>query len=95
MLKISSVEAPEQQRLVLEGQLIAPWEVELMSACDKSREDPDGRELLIDLKDLTAINQQGKNALIGLMNEGVKFRCSGVFAKQVLRQLIALHQREC
>lgn len=87
MLKISIVEARNKRRLLLEGRLIAPWSAELMSACDKAREGLDGRELVVELKNLTAINQQGENALIALMNEGMKFRGCGVFAKQVLKQL--------
>ena len=86
MLKISIVEARKQRRLVLEGKLIAPWTDELTSACDRARVDLGGRELVIDLKNLTVINQQGENVLIALMNDGVKF-CCGVFARQVLRQL--------
>jgi hypothetical protein len=87
MLKISIVEAGNQRRLILEGKLIAPWADELMSACDKARVDLDGRELVIDLKNLTAINQQGENALNALLRQGVRFRCCGVFAKQVLTEL--------
>jgi hypothetical protein len=87
MLKISVIEARNQRRLLVEGRLIAPWSAELISACDKAREGLDGRELLVELVNLTAINQEGENALIALMNEGVKFRGCGVFTKQVLRQL--------
>ncbi len=87
MLKISIVESRNKRRLLVEGRLIAPWSAELVNACDKSREDLDGRELLVELKNITAINQEGENALIALMNEGVKFRGCGVFTKQVLRQL--------
>jgi hypothetical protein len=87
MLKISVVEARNQRRLLVEGRLIAPWSAELINACDKARDGLDSRELLVELVNLTAINQEGENALIALMNEGVKFRACGVFTKQVLRQL--------
>jgi hypothetical protein len=36
------------------------------------------RELVIDVKDLTAMSQKGENVLLELMNEGGKFR-NGVF----------------
>ena len=87
MLKISVVEARNKRRLLVEGKLIAPWSAELTSVCDKAREGLDGRELLVELVNLTVINQEGENALIALMNQGVKFRGCGVFTKQVLRQL--------
>ena len=87
MLKISIVEARNKRRLLVEGRLIAPWSAELISACDKARESLDDRELLVELNNITAINQEGENGLIALMNEGVQFRGRGVFTKQVLRQL--------
>ncbi len=87
MLKISIVEVRNKRRLLVEGMLIAPWSAELVSACYDAREGLDGRELLVELVNLTAINQEGENALIALMNEGIKFRGCGVFAKQVLWQL--------
>ncbi len=87
MLRISIREVRNERRLIVEGKLIAPWSDELKTACDRARADLDGRELVIELTNLTAINQQGENALIALMSEGVKFRGCGVFTKQVLRQL--------
>lgn len=87
MFKISIIENRGQRRLVLEGRLIAPWATELKTACEKARADLQGRELMVDVKNLTAINQEGENVLLELMNQGVKFHCCGVFTKQVLRQL--------
>ncbi len=87
MLKISIVEDRNKRRLLVEGRLIAPWSDELMNACDKAREGLGGRELFVELKNLTAINHEGENALLALMNEGLKVRGCGVFTKQVLRQL--------
>ena|SRR5215469_12672983 len=87
MLKISFVEDRIWYRLVLEGKLIAPWAAELRTACEKVRADLDGRELVIDMKHLTVISQEGENVLFELMNEGIKFRCQDVFAKQVLKQV--------
>lgn len=87
MLRISIREVRNERRLIVEGKLIAPWSDELKTACDRARADLDGRELVIELTNLTAINQQGENALIALMSEGLKFRGCGVFTKQVLRQL--------
>jgi len=87
MLRISTVEARNERRLVLEGKLISPWTVELRKACEKSRQDLKGRELVVDLKNLTVISEEGENLLAALMNDGVRFRCSGVFTRQVLRQV--------
>ena len=81
------MEAHNERRLVLEGKLITPWTTELRSACEKARENLKGRELVVDLRNLTVISQEGEALLVALMNEGVKFRCCGVFTRQLLRQL--------
>jgi hypothetical protein len=87
MLKISVIDGRKQRRLVLEGKLIAPWTAELKAACERARADMDGRDLVVDVKHLTAIRQEGENLLLELMKDGVKFRSYGVFTKHVLKQL--------
>jgi hypothetical protein len=66
---------------------------------EKTRADLNGRELVIDLKHITAINQEGENVLFELMSKGVKFCGRGVFTKQILKQVASrarksLQQRE-
>jgi hypothetical protein len=87
MLKISIVENRTQRRLVLEGKLIAPWVAELKPACEKAKADLGDRDLVVEVKNLTAINQAGENVLLELMREGVKFRGCGVFTKHLLKEL--------
>jgi hypothetical protein len=58
-----------------------------MTACNRARADLDGRDFVVDVKNLTAISQEGENLLLELMNAGVKFRSDGVFTKHILRQL--------
>jgi len=87
MLKISIVEGKKQRWVVVEGRLVAPWSDELKAACERARSGLDGRELVIDLKNLTTISQQGENLLLELMKQGVKFRGCGVYAKELLKQV--------
>jgi hypothetical protein len=87
MLKISIVENRSQIRLVLEGKLVVPWVDELRPACEKAKADLGDRDLVVEVKNLTAINQAGENVLLELMKEGVTFRGSGVFTKHILKQL--------
>ena len=87
MLKISVIDGRRKRRLILEGKLVAPWTAELKVACDRARENLDGRDFVVDVKQLTAINQEGENLLLELMNDGIKFRSDGVFTKQILKQL--------
>jgi hypothetical protein len=87
MLKISLIDSARWRRLIVEGKLIAPWAAELKSACEKARADLRGRELIIEMRHITAINQEGENVILDFINEGIKFRCEGVFTKQVVKEL--------
>jgi hypothetical protein len=86
MLKITVVEDPHRRRVIVEGRLIAPWAAELTTAYQTARTDLQDRELIVDLRSLTAIGPGGEDVLLRLMREKVKFVC-GVYMKEVLRQL--------
>jgi anti-anti-sigma regulatory factor len=87
MLKISILDAPNRRRLVLEGKLVAPWAAELKNEWRKAAAELRGRELVIELRNVTCISEDGENVLLGLMKEGVRFRSTGVFTKHVMKQL--------
>jgi hypothetical protein len=84
---ISIVEDRSECTLVFEGELISPSIVEFRNACERARADPKHRELVVQIRNLTTIRQEGENLLLDLMKEGVRFQCSGVFTRQVVRQL--------
>ena len=86
-MKISLVDGPTQRRLIVEGKLITPWAGELRNACEEAKADLLGRDLVIEMKHLTTISQEGENVILELINGGFKFRCQGVFTKHVLKQL--------
>jgi hypothetical protein len=87
MLRISVIDNDKRRRLIVEGKLIAPWAAELRSACEKARAELRGRELVVEMKHITTISQEGENLIIELINGGTKFRCDGVFTKHVVREL--------
>ena len=86
MLKITVVEEQHRRRVIVEGKLIAPWAAELTIAYQTARTDLQDRELIVDLRSLTAISPEGEAALLRLMREKTKFLC-GVYMKEVVRQL--------
>ena len=86
MLKISVAKGRRQCRLVVEGILVEPWVTELLSEYTKAKEHLEGRELVIDIANLTAISPAGEDALLELIDDHARFQC-GVFTKEVLKQL--------
>ena len=91
MLKISVVEGPRRCRLVLEGLLIEPWIAEVISEYTKAKGHLEGRELVIDITNLSAVSPAGEIALLLLLDDNAKFQ-SGVFMKEVLKQLALRRQ---
>ena len=66
---------------------MAPWAAELRKECREAAGDLRGRELVIELRNVTCISEDGENVLLGLMKEGVRFRSTGVFTKHLMKQL--------
>jgi hypothetical protein len=94
MLKISFIDTSTRCLLVLEGKLVAPWAAELSKACEKARADLNGRELVIEMKHITAISQEGEDVILELINAGVRFCSHGVFTKHMLKQLTRRARRD-
>ena len=86
MLKISVLESRRQRRLIVEGRLIAPWAAELTSAYETAKTNLEQRELVVDVRSLTAISPEGEAVLLQLMREKARFLC-GVYMREVLKQL--------
>jgi anti-anti-sigma regulatory factor len=87
MLKISLVKNGAKRQVVLEGKLVAPWTNELKDVAQYAAADCDHLELVIDLRSVTAISADGEDLLLTLMDQGARFRVSGVFMRQVLKNL--------
>jgi hypothetical protein len=87
MLRISLIDSARRRRLIVEGKLIAPWAAELKNACENARADLRGRELVVEMKHITTISQEGESVILELINGGTKFRCAGLFTKQVVKGL--------
>ena len=68
------------QKLVLHGQLAGPWVEELKSAWDKS-------PLVVDLTDVTFVDEAGARLLCAMKDAGVRFVARGVDTKHLLDDL--------
>lgn len=87
MLKITIFDTPERRRLVLEGKLVGPWAAELRRECREAAADLRGRHIVIELRNVTHISEDGENVLLELMKDGIRFRASGVFTKHVMKRV--------
>jgi len=87
MLKISLSKTSTQCRVVLEGRILGTGITKLRTICARLKSELEGRALIIDIRDVTLINQEAENALLQLINHGAKFCPDGVLAKLILQQL--------
>ena len=87
MLKISVIDRRTERRLVLEGKLIAPWVAELRTAWRTANGQIGRSAVVVDLRNVTVISQEGENALLELMSDGARFRCSGVLIRHLIHEL--------
>lgn len=88
MLKITAIHGEDQPTLVLEGKLVEPWVAELQKSWAQLQGESQPREILIDLKDVTAISQSGEDLLLQMMRDGATFRCCrGLLTRHVVKQL--------
>jgi len=87
MVRISILDTASKRTLLVEGKLAEPWTSELEKAWNSASHDLQGRNLAIDLRNVTVISTEGENTLLELIKSGAKFTCRGVLNKHILKQL--------
>jgi len=87
MLRIISIANAASQKWTLCGQLAGPWVAELREEWRCLRRDfPDAR-LLIDLSDVTFIDEGGEQLLREMLGGAVEFVAKGVDTRHILENL--------
>jgi hypothetical protein len=87
MLKITRVKTERRWRVVLEGELISPWVTELRKEWKEIRSLEGDLKVIVDLRNVVSMSQEGRDVLFEMMSQGVKFICGGVLNRHVLREL--------
>lgn len=87
MLRITRIDSPTEQKLILEGRLADPWSSDLSSHWEEARRAQPERKFVVDLKGVTRIDGAGERALARMKSQGAEFLASGVRTKQLLKDL--------
>jgi hypothetical protein len=87
MLKITRVKTERRWRVVLEGELTSPWVTELRKEWKEIRSLEGDLKVIVDLRNVVSMSQEGRDVLFEMMSQGVKFICGGVLNRHVLREL--------
>ena len=93
MLKITNTATATEQKWILCGQLSGPWVAELKSNWEKTRFESDGRRRVVDLTDVTFIDERAEIVLCAMRSEGAEFVARGVDTKQLLADLESKRKR--
>jgi ABC-type transporter Mla MlaB component len=87
MLKITHNSSPNQQRWTLCGQLSGPWVAELRAMWERARCRSGAKSCVVDLSDVTGIDDCGESLLRAMKEDGVRFVARGVEMKHILAHL--------
>jgi anti-anti-sigma regulatory factor len=93
MLKITITDTPTEQIWVLQGRLTGPCVCELRENWMKLRNTRQGCRRVVDLDDVTFVDQSGEGVLLAMMEQDVRFVASGVDTKQLLQDLKVKSER--
>ena len=94
MLRITNRTTAEEVKSVLCGRLAGPWVGELRSNWDQAREGSRDRRHVIDLSDVTSIDERGEALLGELRDEGAEFLARGVYTRHLLENLKGLKKSD-
>ena len=87
MLKITVIDTPSEQKLVLEGRLTEPDLNLLESAWENTRGTRGNRVCIIDLRNATFLDQSAERILLNMKRGSARFVACGVCTKHQLEQL--------
>jgi anti-anti-sigma regulatory factor len=87
VLRITITDSLDEQRWSLAGRLVGRWVAEFRSTWRKRHRKSDTRRCVVELNDLTFMDQTGEAALAEIMSQGAELIASGVYTKQRLGNL--------
>jgi len=87
MLKITVIDTPSEQKLILEGRLAEPDLAVLESAWEHALEALGKRICIIDLTNATSIDPQAEGILLDMKRHSAQFVACGISTKHQLEQL--------
>ena len=87
MLKLTKIDTPTEQRLILEGHLAGPGVADVCTNWRELRRAYPDRKFVVDLRGITRVDRHGENALLLMKREGARFLATGLRAKHMLKSL--------
>ena len=86
MLKITVSETSAETRWILQGRLVGVWVDELRTSWKKKPRKQNAVPCVIDLNDVTFIDQRGERLLRAMSKRGVQFIATGIYIKYLIQE---------
>ena len=93
MLRITHSQTKTEQRWILCGRLTRPWVAELRACWEHGRQVGVNATTVVDLSDVTFIDESGEELLSEMGTDGVEFVAAGVETVHLLRNLKGAGER--
>ena len=87
MLRITHARTETEQRWTLCGRLTHPWVAELRASWEHWRQGGIHASTIVDLSDVTFIDESGEKLLSEMGSDGAEFIAAGVETKHLLKHL--------
>jgi len=87
MLRITHAQTETEQRWTLCGRLTRPWVAELRACWERGRQVRVNARTVVDLRDVTFIDESGEKLLSEMRSHGAEFIAAGVETKHLLKNL--------
>jgi len=93
MMKIQTKELGDKVILQIEGRVSGAFVGELENCWQAARASQPGRQVLIDLTDVTCVDRSGRSLLERMCSDGVGFQGAGLAMQDILDQI--MEHRAC
>lgn len=89
MLRITIVDSPTEQRLVLYGKLVGPWIGELQRVWENLCQQLGNRRSVIDLNEVTLIDDSADQLLATMLEQGAELAARSMANRWLIQALKA------
>lgn len=94
MLRIVIRSTQDQDTWILAGRLAGQVVDELISSWRRQDDERRGRKSVVNLVDVTSVDERGEQALLAMMMDGAEFVVRGLYTKSLLERLSERSKRE-
>jgi anti-anti-sigma regulatory factor len=86
VLKITISETPAETRWILQGRLAGVWVDEMRTSWKKKPRRQNATPCVVDLSDVTFIDQRGERLLRAMSKRGAHFIATGIYIKYLIQE---------